>query len=622
MHPTGQRISHTFYCPGRPHCSQGSVDQYRLPLPLVMSTYRSSSPASSSPSPSSSSHDDRSAQIADYVEKRRQAMQNADAIKKERAREAEMRRMNGGAADRPSQSTQPPIPRSGIVRGDVSSSSSEANSAVNSRRGSRGRDSGDASWGRVSRGADEGDEEDDERPGDHDSPALHRYAKPLHSPTKPSTAVATASRPVRPLPSGLPAEGHMAAAAMATSRVSSKSSPPPSSSAALVERVNELEAAVQSLEKQQRFFLAFMETTQAQLALMRGAPSAAAPSVAAPTNRLASRGGSQAEASTSHRKDSSAAGKRVPEYRREEEKRRLSHEDEEEDGEEEEEREEEGEEGEEEEEVDYAGRHRTAAHPTPARPAHAQRLPPPAVPSSGRPPTHSSASHTVESLSQSRRSDHPPVSASAQRPGSRSYPAQPAFSSSPPPSVAPLSSYDVDESMEDDPFPVVPTFPCPSCGRKFNESALSKHTAKGVCQRSRKPFDVKAQRLGEVVGELAKVQATTGKGGSETTKRRKDEKGSKWRMERARLQEAIQAGKAIEKALKEGKSLASIPVAVSALPDDRVQCPHCLRRFAEQSADRHIPYCKNKQSRMNSSANVSRQQQLNATAPQSMQRRR
>ena len=589
---------------------------------------RSSSPAAAYACPPASL-DDRSAQIADYVEKRRQAMLNAEAIKKERAREAEMRRMNGGGGDRAGQSSQPPIPRSGIVRGDASSSSSEANSAATSRRGSRGRDSGDGQWGRSSRAGDQAEgEEEDGRLREDDSPALHRYAKPQRSPTKPpTTALAMSAAPTAgPLPSPLPPAGKNAIAPPPPSRVAACGPLSPTSASALVGRVAELEAAVESLERQQRFFLAFMETTQAQLSLMRGT-TAATLSAAAVTGRSVGRAASQMEPSASQRKQSTAApsAARRPNIREEEEKRRLSRGD---DSEEEEEGNEQGEDEEEEEEVDYSGRYRRTAQPPPTHPPAAQQPPPTA---SRRPPPHAVSPYSAEPPTHSRNSSSgaqaarpfPPTDDrfdsslhhSAQRTASRPQ-GSPSSASAPPASV---SSYDVDESMEDDPFPAVPTFPCPACGRRFNEAALAKHTAKGVCRRSRKPFDVKAQRLGEVVAELAKVQGSQGRTGGEAKsgRGRKEEKGGKWRQERARLQEAIAAGKAIEKALKEGKSLASIPVAVSSIPDDRVQCPHCLRRFAENSADRHIPHCKNKQSRMNSSAN--RAQLSSSQPPQALQ---
>ena len=533
-----------------------------------------------------------------------------------------MRKINGGggsgAAQRPSPSPSPSsqsIPRSGIVRGDASGPASEASSVSSSRRGSRGRDSGE--WiereekqRRVSRHDEEEGEEGDERlEGDGDEeeqPSLHRYAKPTRSPTRPSATRAqqpTMSTPALRVPSTPPMHPSTAGGSSRPSTVSpslfSSSSDP-----ALMQRVAELEAQVASLEKQQRLFLAFMETTQAQLLLMRGATAQSQPQPqrSSQPHQSMGRGGGASEAS---RKESAPLeaqrARKELEGRREEEKRRVL-EQREEDNEEEEAEDDEGED-------QYGERHRppqpqssrrTAAAPSPLPPPSRGR--PPSQPSTdGDGPTHRHSRHPSAVQTAQRRSggavDGPSTpldrSSSQQRAPSRSPP--PSSSPRPPPPAS-ASSYEV-ESLESDPFPVVSTFPCPQCGRSFNESALAKHVAKAVCQRTRRPFDVKAQRLGEVVAELARVQ-TTSAGDGRSGRGKKEEKVSKWRQERARLQEAIQAGKAIEQALKEGKSLTSIPVAVSSLPDDRVQCPHCLRKFAEHSADRHIPHCKNRNARL------------------------
>jgi hypothetical protein len=125
-----------------------------------------------------------------------------------------------------------------------------------------------------------------------------------------------------------------------------------------------------------------------------------------------------------------------------------------------------------------------------------------------------------------------------------------------------------------------------------------------LCQKKeRRVFDVRKQRVGHVEAE-GDLQATRGRaGGGRGDSARKP---SKWRLERARLQEAIEAGKQISQALREGRSLASLPAAVSALPDDRTQCPHCMRRFAETAAERHIPHCKQTQSRMSNRQNSKR----------------
>jgi hypothetical protein len=71
---------------------------------------------------------------------------------------------------------------------------------------------------------------------------------------------------------------------------------------------------------------------------------------------------------------------------------------------------------------------------------------------------------------------------------------------------------------------------------------------------------------------------------------------SKYKIEHAKLVESLKAARkyaAYEKAKEEGRVVGPPPE----LPqcefddDDRVQCPICKRRFAEDAAARHIPVC-------------------------------
>lgn len=124
---------------------------------------------------------------------------------------------------------------------------------------------------------------------------------------------------------------------------------------------------------------------------------------------------------------------------------------------------------------------------------------------------------------------------------------------------------------------------CPNCERKFAPKVLQRHLAKQVCKKKpRKEF--KVERV-----EADAVQAA--KQAPKENAKKKPKKAD-WRQERARLQEAIKAGKQMSKALKEGKNLADLPPPpASSMPDDRVPCPHCGRKFAENAAERHIPHC-------------------------------
>ena len=136
---------------------------------------------------------------------------------------------------------------------------------------------------------------------------------------------------------------------------------------------------------------------------------------------------------------------------------------------------------------------------------------------------------------------------------------------------------------------------CHQCGRKFAQTALQRHIkiCKKVFGQKRKQFNV--QRADD---EALKAQRNTDHGKvNQELKRQKEKAKSKWKAQSSMLREAIKASKAIDKAIKEGKPLSEIPNMASQVPDDRVPCPHCGRKFAEETAKRHIPKCQNIKSR-------------------------
>ena len=606
----------------------------RPPSVLASSSIPShSSTALSSAATATATSDDRSAAIADYVEKRRQAKLNAESIRKERAREAEMRRLDGrGAAaantaglsgsGSPSTSSSPHMPRSGIVTGASSSSTSEASSASSSRRTSRSR--GSHEWSDLSPASNGAyadqhhdhtarqreEAREDREVDDEAGEPLNRFAKPLTRAAAPAphyqqqphaqSPQHSSARPVSPSP----------ALSVSRSTASSSAAAAAMSASSLQSRVVELEAQVAALQSQHRLFLAFMETTQSQLALIRAPPHTQPLSQhAAPTSTSTASKHTKQQPSPHNSARTSATrfednkddvtdsrGRRVGLYdgrRQEEDEREL-------DG--------------------TAPAAYTGGAHSKAAPDVSQRKQP-ARPTDD---TSHAGTHALSTQRASRADEAdgeynrpraiPPASANTQR--ALQQPLRTSPSRLSPPTVtsaaptasalsSPLShaSADVDEA---DPFPEQSTSPCPKCGRSFNAAALERHVAAAVCQKAaRKRFDVAAQRLQEVKAELSQVTATDRRtAGGAGRKAQKDEataaKQSKWRQERARLQEAIQAGKQLTTALKEGKPLSSIPVAASSVPDDRVQCPHCLRKFAEQTAERHIPHCANTANRMTS----------------------
>lgn len=152
-----------------------------------------------------------------------------------------------------------------------------------------------------------------------------------------------------------------------------------------------------------------------------------------------------------------------------------------------------------------------------------------------------------------------------------------------------------DLMSSDDAYADIETFPCPECGRRFARDALNKHVSKALCKKKpRKVFDMSKRRVDEHV-ENVPVKKSNKSSNSHDDKPLSSKKVSKWRQERARLQEAIRAGREISRAISEGRDLSTLPPppVSSEVQDDRVECPHCSRKFAELVAERHIPHCKN-----------------------------
>ena len=550
-----------------------------------------------------------------------------------------MRSLNGQPADsnnasnHSSSSSSPPVPRSGIVTGAVSSSSSsESSSASCSRRASRGRDSQGWSQGSASRGGADVDEcevgrarqqrgeaEEDGQQEEQDDEPFHKYAKP-------QSRTATRSSSYQQQQQQHPPPVQQTQLPVSSSSSSSASRSASSSLAAptafsLQSRVVDLEAQVAALQSQQRLFLAFMETTQTQLAMLRGAAAAAGTQQTTAESAGSTRGKHSSHPPTTQRgsqpinSPNRADNSRHSQYEYKDEtadtrgRRSDPHSRQQNDEEQEQEEEEHG-------SSSYSSTAHSRDVPTITQRKRSARS------SNDRNRSEAISQHTRPSYGGDRDGDEHYYAAKATNSQSVLQPAQRTPSRSPPPpavaavtsasSVSSPSSYDgADAGMESDPFPEQSTYPCPNCGRSFNESALERHVAKSLCQKSvRKPFDVAAQRLQDVKAELHQVTAGDKRAGGGAGRRQQEEaaaaaaKQSKWRQERARLQEAIQAGKQLTQALKEGKPLSSIPVAASSIPDDRVQCPHCLRKFAEQTAERHIPHCKNTASRMNATGNA------------------
>lgn len=139
--------------------------------------------------------------------------------------------------------------------------------------------------------------------------------------------------------------------------------------------------------------------------------------------------------------------------------------------------------------------------------------------------------------------------------------------------------------------------PCPHCGRTFAPERLQRHAVTCERQQLTNPkaktdgrerktsststgSSVRGERAAAPAGAGASSAAKIGaasNSGSGAAAAAAAAKTEKWRRQSAQLRNAL--------------------AGTSAVEDDRVQCPNCGRRFAEEAAARHIPICKAKDGR-------------------------
>jgi hypothetical protein len=149
----------------------------------------------------------------------------------------------------------------------------------------------------------------------------------------------------------------------------------------------------------------------------------------------------------------------------------------------------------------------------------------------------------------------------------------------------------LEDSMPD---VAVPLRPCRICGRKFNPGSLARHEA--ICQtvsvKKRKAFDSKSARIGGT--EAAKFATQADSQPKPSRKSSAQKKQPKWKMQSNQLHEAMKQARLIAKAKRDGVPLSQLPPPPASefeQQDDRVECPHCGRKFNSAAAERHIPRC-------------------------------
>eukprot|EP00045_Choanoeca_perplexa_P004348 m.37622 g.37622 ORF g.37622 m.37622 type:complete len:401 (+) comp12524_c0_seq1:36-1238(+) len=153
--------------------------------------------------------------------------------------------------------------------------------------------------------------------------------------------------------------------------------------------------------------------------------------------------------------------------------------------------------------------------------------------------------------------------------------------------------------------------PCPSCGRTFNEKALSKHAP--ICAKAsnnsakRGTFSASKQRINELEVKPKDLAATTaGKSTRKPAAKPKERpitsaaatgKKAAWRAKHEEFIANIRAARKVTAVLNAGGSIADLPPPPPSENPDYVQCPTCSRRFNEGAANRHMPFCADKAKR-------------------------
>ncbi|KFQ13732.1 Zinc finger C2HC domain-containing protein 1C, partial [Leptosomus discolor] len=134
---------------------------------------------------------------------------------------------------------------------------------------------------------------------------------------------------------------------------------------------------------------------------------------------------------------------------------------------------------------------------------------------------------------------------------------------------------------------------CSFCGRKFLCVRLEKHMS--ICQKSqlssRKVFDSsKARARGT---ELEQYQQRN----CPEPPEKKLPRRNNWRQEHKVLIQTQHQACQMQQVLSKGRKASDLAPLPPIANPDYVGCPYCMRRFAPQVAERHIPKCQTIKSR-------------------------
>ena len=143
----------------------------------------------------------------------------------------------------------------------------------------------------------------------------------------------------------------------------------------------------------------------------------------------------------------------------------------------------------------------------------------------------------------------------------------------------------------------IPLTPCDCCGRNFHPDVVEKHFK--ICQKNqinaarRKVFDSSKMRIKDTeVGKLLEEKRFLPSHLREKPKL--PVKKSNWRAKHEDFIQTIRSARGED--THNSQSQREAPRFVN---PDYVQCEYCSRRFNESAAERHIPFCKEQQNRLN-----------------------